>query len=104
MTRSTNTVPGGAPDAASFRDAAVREAEFFDSYISNEGEFDPFQPRGWETIRRSFEKLVGPTKPLRILDVGCGTGQSRQLYEKHAEFYAGVDLSRVALGVAHKKF
>jgi ubiquinone/menaquinone biosynthesis C-methylase UbiE len=47
---------------------------------------------------------VRPREPLRLLDIGCGTGQSRQLYERHTSAYLGVDLSEQAIAVARARF
>jgi len=39
----------------------------------------------------------------RLLDVGCGTGQSRQVYADRAAGYVGIDLSFEALSRARRK-
>jgi SAM-dependent methyltransferase len=83
---------------------AESEAQYFDEYVGDDGEFDPFLERGWATIRNRFVQMIQPTKPLRFLDVGCGTGQSRQIYEQWAEPYTGIDLSQKALDQAKRKF
>jgi ubiquinone/menaquinone biosynthesis C-methylase UbiE len=45
-----------------------------------------------------------PDAPLgSLLDVGCGTGQSRQLYAERADAYVGIDLSHEALARALRK-
>jgi SAM-dependent methyltransferase len=51
-----------------------------------------------------FAEMVPSGKPLRLLDIGCGTGQSWQLYKDRAAFYAGIDLSFEALSVGRRKF
>lgn len=84
--------------------AARVEARYFDDLVEREGEFDPFAPSGWQTIQRRFEVFVTPRPGLRVLDIGCGTGQSRQLYRKYASTYVGVDLAEVALSRARGKF
>jgi SAM-dependent methyltransferase len=83
---------------------ADSEALYFDGLAATEGEFNPFTERGWSTLRRRFTELVNPASRLRILDIGCGTGQSRQLYAAHATEYVGIDLASRALEVARRKF
>jgi SAM-dependent methyltransferase len=39
-----------------------------------------------------------------VLDVGCGTGQSRQLYIEHAKSYVGIDLAGRAIELARRRF
>jgi SAM-dependent methyltransferase len=39
----------------------------------------------------------------RLLDVGCGTGQSRQIYADRTSGYCGIDLSFEALSRARRK-
>jgi ubiquinone/menaquinone biosynthesis C-methylase UbiE len=89
------------PDVRS--DARV-EAEYFDNLVVSDGDFNPFSDRGWATIRRRFEDFVRPRPGLRILDIGCGTGQSRQLYADYAKEYVGADLADAALRRAQDKF
>lgn len=83
---------------------AESEAEYFNKYVGDDGEFDPFLEQGWATLRMRFETMIKPTRPLRFLDVGCGTGQSRQIYAAWAEPYTGIDLSQKALDRAKQKF
>lgn len=86
------------------RTTAQIEADYFDELVASEGEFDPFAESGWQTIRRRFEELVTPGPSLRILDIGCGTGQSRQIYAAHIKEYVGIDLADAALNRARDKF
>jgi SAM-dependent methyltransferase len=83
------------------KQAASIERAYFDDRIREEGAFDPFAPRAWATLRKRFIDLIDPAEPLRILDVGCGTGQSRQIYASSASTYAGVDLSWSCVAAAH---
>lgn len=84
--------------------ASRRESDFFDRLIEEEGEFNPFAPRGWETLQRRFEGRSRGATGLRMLDIGCGTGESYRIYERSVSFYAGVDLSIGALRRAAAKF
>jgi ubiquinone/menaquinone biosynthesis C-methylase UbiE len=87
-------------DAAAVR----REQAYFDNLVSAQGEFNPFADRGWQILARQFEKSVRPRWPLHLLDIGCGTGQSRQMYERHTKAYVGVDLSERAIATARARF
>ena len=73
------------------------EARFFDDYIEANADFNPFADRAWANLRRRFEEHVVSTSPLDLLDVGCGTGQSRQLYRARAGRNVGIDLSANAV-------
>jgi len=80
------------------------EGKYFDARIRECGEFDPFSPAGWETISRRFSEMVPLPSIPRLLDIGCGTGQSRQVYEPKTAGYVGIDLSLEALRLARSKF
>jgi len=84
--------------------ARERETAYFDELVNEEGDFDPFTSRGWETLARRFREMVPATRAARLLDVGCGTGQSRRLYIGRCDEYVGIDLSRSALGKASVRF
>lgn len=79
---------------------SLREGRYFDGLIAETGDFNPFADRGWRTLARRFEQMVRPDRPLRLLDIGCGTGQSRRIYNKHTSVYAAIDLSYGALRIA----
>jgi SAM-dependent methyltransferase len=79
------------------------EARYFDRLLREKGEFDPFAPRGWQTIAVRFSKMVPGETFERLLDVGCGTGQSRQVYAERTRRYVGIDLSFEALSLARRK-
>ena len=53
---------------------------------------------------RRFAEMVPLRKGLRLLDVGCGTGQSRQIYADKKPHFVGMDLSAEALRVAAARF
>lgn len=79
------------------------DGQYFDRLVAEDGDFNPFTDRGWATLARRFAAAV-PGTGLRILDVGCGTGQSRQIYVDRSAFYAGTDLSMGALRLARRRF
>lgn len=79
------------------------EAEYFDRLIRGQGEFDPFAPRGWRTLAERFAQMVPNQSARWLLDVGCGTGQSRGVYADRAARYCGIDLSFEALSRARGK-
>ncbi len=85
-------------------DAAQRESEYFDQFVAKEGDFNPFAPRGWSTLARRFAEMVPLPGGLRLLDVGCGTGLSRQIYAGKTAHFVGMDLSSEALRVAAARF
>lgn len=79
------------------------EAQYFDRLVGEKGEFDPFAPRGWRTIASRFAEMAGAGPLSRLLDVGCGTGQSRQVYADRTKSYVGMDLSLSAVSLARRK-
>ena len=82
---------------------ARREAEVFDALVAAHGDFNPFTESGWSTLKVGFENLVGPGCGLRLLDLGCGTGQSAQLYLDRSRAYVGCDLSFSSLTIARRQ-
>jgi ubiquinone/menaquinone biosynthesis C-methylase UbiE len=87
--------------------SAEKEGRYFDRLVEEAGDFNPFTDRGWETLARRFDAAVPATAPLRVLDVGCGTGQSQRIYGRSSGrggYYAGLDLSLSALRLAHRRF
>ncbi len=85
-------------------DKARRESDYFDRVVSDEGDFNPFAPRGWRTLARRFREMVPMPGELRVLDIGCGTGLSRQIYADRAAEFTGMDLSAEALRLAESRF
>ena len=84
--------------------AAGREGRYFDQLVHESGDFNPYTEHGWQTLARRFAATVPSGPKLRVLDVGCGTGRSRQIYAAHASAYAGIDLSFGALSLARRRF
>ena len=91
-----------SPESCS--ESARLESEFFDQHIKTEGNFDPFTERGWRTLSRRFSEWLPIKKPVDLLDVGCGTGCSRQIYIQSTNRYTGVDLSQEAIRFAQTRF
>lgn len=85
-------------------EAREREREFFDRLIADQGDFNPFTDRGWDTIRQRFIDMVAPRRDESLLDLGCGTGQSRRLYVDSVARYTGADLSPGAIATARNHF
>jgi SAM-dependent methyltransferase len=81
-----------------------RDGEVFDRLVQEGGDFNPFADRGWQTLARRFAAAVPGGPGLRILDVGCGTGQSLRIYRDRAGLYVGIDLSVGALRLAEARF
>lgn len=67
------------------------------------GDFNPFTDHGWRTLAARFAAAVGTGRELRTLDVGCGTGQSRQVYRDRSSRYIGLDLSLGSLLLAQAR-
>jgi len=81
-----------------------RDGEVFDRLVQEGGDFNPFTDRGWQTLARRFAAAVPGSPDLRLLDVGCGTGQSLRIYRERAGLYVGIDLSLGALRLAAGRF
>jgi ubiquinone/menaquinone biosynthesis C-methylase UbiE len=81
----------------------LAEGEYFDRLVENAGDFNPFTDRGWRTLARRFAQASLGQTGLRLLDVGCGTGRSRQIYKGQAKRYVGLDLSFEALRLASSR-
>lgn len=84
-------------------DGAASERAFFDEFVATTGDFNPFTDRGWQVLARRFQEAIGPRQRLHLLDVGCGTGQSRRIYAAHVARYVGIDLSSQAIAMARSR-
>lgn len=98
---SENLVKGPARPETS--QASEREREFFDQLIAEKGDFNQFTDRGWDVLADCFVKMVRPARDLSVLEVGCGTGESRRIYVAHAKRLVGVDLSSRAVFAARHR-
>lgn len=83
--------------------SVFRESNFFDELAIAKGDFNPFAERGWRTLGKCFSNVVQGGEPLDILDVGCGTGQSRQIYSPYIKSYVGADVSPRSIEIARRK-
>lgn len=80
------------------------EADYFNTHAQAIGEFNPFADRGWKTLQKCFARIEPQANNLNLLDVGCGTGHSRQIYIDRCCKYTGIDLSTKELSLAREKF
>lgn len=85
-------------------DPRLTERQFFDTVVAEEGEIHSFAPAGWKVIERRFLRDIAPAGTESLLDVGCGTGESRQVYRSHVGAYLGLDLSGRAIERAAGRF
>jgi ubiquinone/menaquinone biosynthesis C-methylase UbiE len=84
---------------------SAREQAYFDAVVRESGDFNPFLPAGWALLRQRFRELVPCAgEHLHLLDIGCGTGQSRQIYRDSVHQLTGIDLSPVAIAAAQRQF
>jgi SAM-dependent methyltransferase len=80
------------------------EGRTFDRLVLADGDFNPFTERGWQTLAARFAAAAGTGSRLRLLDIGCGTGRSRQVYRERTAAYTGIDLSLTSLSLARRRF
>lgn len=89
-------------------DASQSERQFFNSFVTENGEFNPFADEGWRTLSKCFERSLNELnfkgEIAKFLDIGCGTGMSKQIYERFVNDYVGVDLSDSAIQIARGRF
>jgi ubiquinone/menaquinone biosynthesis C-methylase UbiE len=86
------------------RSPAPAEGEYFDRLVGASGDFNPWSEHAWAVMARRFAEAIPPLTKVRLLDVGCGTGQSRQIYAPHCRAYVGADLSLGAVALGHARF
>lgn len=88
------------------REELLSEVAFFDQFVETAAEFNPFHDRAWRRLERAFQETCGlePGSALCVLDVGCGTGSSRQVYGACLRDYVGLDISERELEIARRSF
>lgn len=82
---------------------ARREGVYFDRLIDEHGDFNPFADRSWRTLATRFQAVSHGARFARMLDIGCGTGQSYRIYASQADDYVGLDLSLGAVQSASRR-
>jgi SAM-dependent methyltransferase len=98
-------VTGNADPALGPADSvSSSERQYFDELVAKHGGFDPFTPAGWDVLKRAFRRLIPVPVKGPMLDVGCGTGSSLQIYEGSFATYTGVDLSPASIASARSRF
>jgi cyclopropane fatty-acyl-phospholipid synthase-like methyltransferase len=78
---------------------------YYDEHVKNKlNDFIVVNPRiefGWKTIKR-----YAPSKPMRILEVGCGMGNIASRMRKYwpDAVITGIDISTMSIQIAQKLF
>jgi demethylmenaquinone methyltransferase/2-methoxy-6-polyprenyl-1,4-benzoquinol methylase len=74
-----------------------------DPYKKSANKYDTFVEPFNRDLRQIGLKLHPPTEGMRVLDVGCGTGTTLQLYQKAGCIVSGIDSSPAMLKIAQQK-
>jgi SAM-dependent methyltransferase len=75
------------------RERIATEAAFFDEVADHDGGFDPFLPAAWRRLREQWRELAAPADEITLLEVGCGSGESDQIYAAPNRRRVALDLS-----------
>jgi SAM-dependent methyltransferase len=79
------------------------ESEFFDAVTaSGGGDYDVLSDRGRRRILRELERHLPARRPLRCLDLGCGTGRFTAHLVRLGLDVHGLDLSPAAVRAARR--
>lgn len=79
------------------------EIEFFDSFTID-GEYDVFNERGYARILNEFARHLPPQRPLRCVDLGCGSGDFTARLRPFGFELHGVDISPNSIRLARERF
>jgi ubiquinone/menaquinone biosynthesis C-methylase UbiE len=74
-----------------------------DPYKKSANKYDSFVEPFNRALRQIGLRLHPPTAGMKVLDVGCGTGTTLQLYQKAGCIVSGIDSSPAMLKIAQEK-
>ena len=74
-----------------------------DPYKKSAARYDTFVEPFNRALRRIGLKLHPPAEGMKVLDVGCGTGTTLQLYQNAGCIVSGIDSSPSMLKIAKEK-
>lgn len=76
-----------------------------DTYSAIAHEFDATRDRVWPEFRTFLKALhlKKSSKPIKLLDVGCGNGRLAHFLKNHPIDYTGIDNSREMIRISKKK-
>jgi len=74
-----------------------------DAYRNIAGIYDRLFENMNKGLRLAGVRMFRPSKEMKILDVGCGTGTHLELYQRYGCELYGMDLSPSMLEVAHAR-
>ena len=70
-----------------------KEAEFFDHFESNHGDYDVLAEDAYRRLLGLFDALVRPRRGERCIDLGCGTGAFTRRLRGFGLDLVGLDIS-----------
>jgi ubiquinone/menaquinone biosynthesis C-methylase UbiE len=81
----------------------TREAEFFDRFEVEHGDYDVFGERAYRRILSEFAALVQPREGESCVDLGCGTGAFTRRLEGFGLRLIGMDISPRSIASAARQ-
>ena len=81
-----------------------KEIAFFSEYANSQGEYDVFTEESNRKIVQSCIEFSGLKPPMKIVDLGCGTGVFTKILCDLGFSVSGLDLSPTLIEVAQKKY